>query len=136
MLRQSKQSPATSAKLTPMSRAVFQLDPQPGRQTTIYAEMIKSLDDMADLREQRISAADVRLPAEFWAMALLLGLILVALSTVIEAVAYHTISIAAQGFALALLAALVFCSDRPFQGDISVSSAPIAKALTTMKART
>jgi hypothetical protein len=135
-LRHGQASPATSAKLTPMSRAVFQLDPQPGRQTTIYAEIIKSLDDMADLREQRINAADLRLPTEFWVMALLLGLILVVLSTVIEAVAYHTISIAAQGFALALLAALVFSSDRPFQGDISISATPITKALATMKART
>lgn len=135
-LRHGHASDATAEKLRPMSRAIFQLDPQPGRQTTIYTEMIKSLDDMADLREQRIAAAELRLPSEFWLIALLLGLILVALSTVIEAVSYHTVSIAAQGLALALLAALVFCSDRPFEGDVSVSPTPMAKSLAIMKART
>ena len=135
-LKDGEHNAATSAKLTPVSRAVFQLDPQPGRQTTIYGELIKSLDDMSDSREQRISAADLRLPSEFWVMALLLGLLLLALSLVIEPVTHHTVSITAQGFALALLAALVFCSDRPFEGDISVSPVPIAKVLAIMKART
>jgi transposase len=135
-LRHGQRSPDTSAKLTPLLRAVFQLDPQSGRQVTIYGEMIKSIDEMTDEREQRISASNLRLHSAFWLVALLLGLILVALSTVIEAVAYHTVSIAAQGLALALLAALVFCSDRPFEGDISVSPAPIGEVLAIMNART
>ena len=135
-LRHGQRSPDTSAKLTPLSRAVFQLDPQSGRQVTIYGEMIKSIDEMADEREQRISAANLRLHSEFWLVTFLFGLILVALSTVIEAVAYHTVSIAAQGLALALLAALVFCSDRPFEGNISVSPAPIVEVLAIMNART
>jgi hypothetical protein len=135
-LRHGQRSLDTSAKLTPFSRAVFQLDPQSGRQVTIYGEMIKSIDEMADEREQRISAANLRLHSEFWLVTFLLGLILVALSTVIEAVAYHTVSIAAQGLALALLAALVFCSDRPFKGYISVSPAPIVEVLAIMSART
>ena len=53
-----------------------------------------------------------------------------------KAVGYHTASIAAQGLALALLAALVFSSDRPFKGNISVSPAPIVKVLAAMNART
>jgi hypothetical protein len=89
-LRHGQRSPDTSAKLTPLSRAVFQLDPQSGRQVTIYGEMIKSIDEMADEREQRISAANLRLHSEFWLVTFLLGLILVALSTVIEAVAYRS----------------------------------------------
>lgn len=133
-LRHGQRSSVTSAKLTPLTRAIFQLDPQSGRQVTIYGEMIKSIDEMADEREQRVNVANLQLHPEFWIVAFLLGLILVALSTVIEAVAYHTVSIAAQGLAVALLAALVFCSDRPFNG-ISVSSAPIAKVLTIMQAR-
>ena len=133
-LRHGQRSPVTSAKLTPLTRAIFELDPQSGRQVTIYGEMIKSIDEMADEREQRVSVANLQLHSEFWIVTFLLGLILVALSTAIEAVAYHVVSIAAQGLAVALLAALVFCSDRPFKG-ISVSPAPIGKVLTIMHAR-
>ena len=135
-LRHGHSSPGTSAKLNPLSRAVFQLDPQSGRQVTIYGEMIKSIDEMADQREQRVSAANLQLHSEFWIVTLLLGLILVGLGTAIEAVTYHTVSIAAQGLALALLAALVFFSDRPFKGNISVSPAPIVQVLAIMNART
>jgi hypothetical protein len=135
-LRDGQSSPACSARLTSLSDAVYQLDPQTGRQVTMYGEMIKSLDEMADEREHRISAANLKLHPGFWMITFLLGLILVALSTAIEAVGYHTASIAAQGLALALLAALVFSSDRPFKGNISVSPAPIVKALAAMSART
>lgn len=135
-LRYGESSPVTGAKLSPLSRAVFQLDPQSSRQVTIYGEMIKSIDEIADEREHRINAANLQLHWEFWLVTFLLGLILVALSTAIEAVAYHTISIAAQGLGLALLAALVFYSDHPFKGNISVSPAPVVKVLSIMQART
>jgi hypothetical protein len=134
-LRQGQSSAATSAKLRPLSRAVFQLDPQSSRQTTLYREIIKSLDAMADEREQRISAATLQLHWQFWMITLLLGLILVALSAAIEADRYNSASIAAQGLALALLAALVFYSDRPFKGNLSVSPAPLVKVLEIMQAR-
>ena len=94
------------------------------------------IDDMADERERRVSAANLQLHSEFWMVTFLLGLILVALSTLIEAVGYRVVSIGAQGLALALLAALVFCSDRPFKGNISVYPTPIAKVLVIMNART
>jgi hypothetical protein len=135
-LRQGESSPRTSARLTPLARAVFQLDPQSGQQVTIYGEMIKSIDEITDGREHRINAANLQLHWEFWLVTFLLGLILVALSTAIEAVGYHAISIAAQGLGLALLAALVFYSDHPFKGNVSVSPAPLVKVLTIMHART
>jgi hypothetical protein len=135
-LRQGQSSPATSAKLSVLSRGVFRLDPQSGREVTIYGEMIKSIDEIADERQHRVSAANLHLRWQFWLVTILLGLILVALSTAIEAAGYHTVSIAAQGFALALLAALVFYGDHPFKGNISVSPAPLSKVLAVIQART
>ena len=135
-LRQGQASPATSAKLTPLSLGAFQLEPQSSRQQTIYGEIIKSIDEIADQRENRVGAANLQLHWEFWLATILLGVILVGLNTAIEAVGYHTVSIAAQGFALALLASLVFYSDRPFKGNISVSPAPLVRALDIMRGRT
>ena len=134
-LREGQSSQVCSARLSSLSDAVYQLDPQSARQVTMYGEMIKSLDELADEREHRIGAATLKLHSGFWLVTCLLGLILVALSTPIEAVGYHTISIAAQGLALALLAALFFCSDRPFKGDISVSPAPFINVLAIVNTR-
>ncbi len=136
LLRQGQGNPATSARLALLSRGVFQLDPQSSREVAIYGEMIKSIDEIADERERRISAANLHLHWEFWMVTVFLALILVALSTPIEPVGYRTVSIGAQGLALALLAALVFYGDHPFQGNISVSPEPLVKVLDIMQART
>lgn len=101
----------------------------------MYGEMFKSLDDLTDEREHRVGVATLKLHSGFWLVTCLLGLILVALSTAIQAAGYHTVSIAAQGLALALLAALLFCSDRPFNGAISISPALFINVLVLINAR-
>ena len=57
------------------------------------------------------------------------------LAAVIDAKSHHTTAIAAQGLALALLTALVFCTNHPFRGDLSVSPAPLERALAVMRIR-
>jgi hypothetical protein len=134
-LREGHRSDKTGDALRPLSRAIFALDPQPGRQTTIYSEMLKALDDLSDLREQRIAAADIKLPNQFWYLALTLIVILIALGLMVEPVYWHTSSLAAQGLAVALLAALVFGTDAQFKGYIAVSPAPLEKVFIVMQQR-
>jgi len=134
-LRAGSRSPRTTDAVQTLARAVFALDPQPGRQTTIYDKLLASLDELADLREHRISASELQLPIEFWYLTLTLFAIMIILSAMIEPVSFAMVSIAAQGIAIALLAALVFSTDSPFKGGTSVSPTPIEHALTLMKAR-
>jgi len=135
-LRAGSRSPRTTEAVQTLARAVFALDPQPGRQTTIYDKVLASLDEIADLREQRISASGLQLTREFWYLTFTLVAILIILSAMVEPVSYGMVSIAAQGVAIALLAALVFSTDSPFKGQISVSPTPLEHALTLMKGRT
>jgi hypothetical protein len=67
--------------------------------------LVKSLDELADLRGQRNAAAELRLPPAFWYLALALIAITVALSTMLKPEVFRVISISAQGLAFALLAA-------------------------------
>jgi hypothetical protein len=97
--------------------------------------MLKALDDLSDLREQRIAAADIKLPNQFWYLALTLIVILIALGLMVEPVYWHTSSLAAQGLAVALLAALVFGTDAQFKGYIAVSPAPLEKVFIVMQQR-
>ncbi len=134
-LREGHRSQETGDALRPLSRAIFALDPQPGRQTTIYTELLKALDELSDLREQRIAAADIKLPNQFWYLSLALIVILVGLSVMVEPVYWHTVSLAAQGLSVALLAALVFGTDAQFKGYIAVSPNPIVKVFAVMQQR-
>jgi hypothetical protein len=134
-LREGHRSQETGDALRPLSRGIFALDPQPGRQTTIYNEMLKSLDEISDLREQRIAAADIKLPNQFWYLAVALIVIMVGLGVMVEPVYWHTASLAAQGVGIALLAALVFGTDAQFKGSISVTPAAIQKVFVVMQGR-
>jgi len=134
-LRDGQRSPATKAAFNQFAPKVFALEPSAGRQVAIYTDILKSLESLVDFREQRIAAANVRLPLLFWGLTIVLMTILVGLSTMIQPILFYTISTAAQGLAIALLAVLVFCVDRPFQGETSVSSEPLVKALVLMKER-
>jgi hypothetical protein len=134
-LRTGEESRETTEQMQALAQAIFSLDPAQGRQTTVYAEMLKSLDALVDLRAQRLAAAGLRLPSTFWYLALVLIVTTVGLSTMIDPLAHHTIGIAAQGFAIALLAALVFITDTPFMGDTSVQPTAFEKAMAQIKAR-
>jgi hypothetical protein len=126
----------TDQALRPLSQAIFLIEPQNSRQTAIFNEMLKSLDQLAESRDQRIAASQLSLPFEFWCLALAMFAIMVGLNTTLEPVFHQDLSIAAQGLAIALLAALVFVVDYPFRGSLSVAPTPIEQALTTMRART
>jgi hypothetical protein len=134
-LRLDRESPRTDELLGSLSRSLSALDPQAGRQTTSYGDLLKSLDALVDLREQRFLAAELKLPATFWYLTLVLMLTIVGTSTMIEPVSFHVVSLATQGLAMALLAALIFITDTPFKGQTSIAPAPFERALAVMQAR-
>jgi Protein of unknown function (DUF4239) len=134
-LRTGQENGETTKRMQTLMQDIYSLDPQPGRHATIFGEMLKALDALVDFREQRVAAAALRLPSTFWYLALVLIVTTVGLSTMIEPISHHTIGIAAQGFAIALLAALVFITDTPFMGDTSIQPTSFNKAIALIKAR-
>ncbi len=48
--------------LTPLSRGIFEIEPRPGRETTIYAEILRSFDTIAESRDARLNAVTLALP--------------------------------------------------------------------------
>lgn len=134
-LRSGEESPKTAEYMHALAQAIFSLDPGQGRQTTIYGEMLKSLDALVDLRGQREVAASLKLPSTFWYLALVLIVTTVGLSTMIDPMPHHTIGIAMQGFAIALLAALVFITDTPFVGETSIRPTAFDKAIALIARR-
>jgi hypothetical protein len=115
-----------------LARSIQSLIPEGGRQQAVYAELVKTLDDLADLREELLSDADPEtsgLPVFFWTT--IAGLIGVAfcLATLTAPSLGRTVAVGAAGAAIALLLAFVIIVDIPFEGDTSVSSRPLQKAL-------
>jgi hypothetical protein len=136
-LRKGRPSARTAALFRPISRSVLAIDPPPGRQSLIYAEMLKKADEIAADRKARVVAATkLELPGIFWETIIALLVALLLLAAFSEATFGRAVALGAQGFALALLVALVFIYDEPFKGQSSVSSDPIVTVVAEMQTRT
>ena len=136
-LRKGRSSERTAALFRPVSRGILAIEPPAGRQTLIYAEILKKIDELAAEREDRTgTATNLRLPQIFWETIICLVAILLLLATFSEATFGRAIALLGEGFGLALLMALVFIFDQPFKGQTSVSPAPIAKVVAEMQTRT
>jgi len=136
-LRNGRPSARTAALFRPISRSVLAIDPPPGRQSLIYAEMLKKADEIAADRKARVVAATkLELPGIFWETIVALLFTLFTLAAFSEATFGRAVALGAQGFGIALLVALVFIYDEPFKGQSSVSSEPIATVIAEMQTRT
>ena len=119
-----------------LSRAVYTIEPVAGRQTEIYNQILKQMDQLTEARSQRIEDSNVRLPATFWGIILALFVILLVLALLIEPAIGRAVAIGAQALAVALLLSLVFIYDAPFKGRNLVQPDEIVKVLDQMKNRT
>jgi hypothetical protein len=131
-LASGERSAATDDLFNALVKGVRDLNPDDARQQTIYAELVKTLDEMADLREELLAGADPEtsgLPAFFWTT--IVGLIAVAfcLATFTVPSLGRTIAVGAAAAAIAMLLAFVIIVDVPFEGETSVNPRPLQKAL-------
>jgi hypothetical protein len=132
-LHKGRSSQRTAALFRPISRSILAMEPGPGRQSLIYAEMLKKADELAADRETRIvAAAQLKLPSVFWLTITFLLVILLVLATFSEATLGSAMALSGLGFGLALLVALVFLFDEPFKGEIYVSPKPIIDVVAGM----
>jgi hypothetical protein len=137
-LSKSRVSGRTTRLLRELSHDVSAVDPEPGRQSLIYTEMLKKIDELTLARESRLVAAiNIRLAPIFWETILFLLLILLILAALSESTFSlgGAVALACQGIAVTLLVALVFVFDRPFSGHAAISTQPILKVIAEMQNR-
>jgi hypothetical protein len=137
-LRKSRVSGRSTRLLRELTQDVSAVDPAPGIQSLIYTEMLKKIDELTTARETRlVSATNIRLAPIFWEAIAFLYLILLILAALSQSTFSlgGAVALGCQGFALALLVALVFVFDRPFSGRTSVSPQPIIKVIAEMQNR-
>jgi hypothetical protein len=135
-LRKAGASERTRELFGPISRSILAIDPPAGRQTLIYAEMLKKADEIAADRKARlVAAAKLEVPPIYWETIIALLVILILLAGSSETTYGRSLALAAQGFGLALLVALVYIFDEPFKGQTSILPDPIITVIAEMKAR-
>lgn len=102
------------AEITRITRAV---EPTSPRQQAMYAEALRYLDDVADLREQRINTANTSLPSLFWLATGLMIAFMILLAARMEPRVERLWTTGAISGVVAVLLFLVMVVDAPFHGE-------------------
>lgn len=87
-----------------VTRGVLALEPSQGRQVTIYAEILRSFDSVAEARDSRLNAITVSLSAVFWEAIGFAVLMLLFASSNIERTGFRSIILGCQ---MAVLGAFI-----------------------------
>ena len=132
---EAQSSPTVDTLLTTLSRGARALEPQTQRQQSLYNDLLKSLDELQDARNQRLFDAEADLPNLFWDMIAGLMAVLVVLSSLITPKSSRLWLVGGLMVAVTLLLALVVVIDGPYSGETSVDPGALLNALKLAAAR-
>ena len=135
LLLKQQGSQATSDKFKPLSQAIFRLQPQGDRQTSLYSKAIDLSEQLAQSRDARIDASTKRLPPIYWAVIALTFIAVSGISAMIQLEKFTYIQLGMLLAALAGMVALIFAFDRPFMGDSGVKPDAIERVIKSMDER-
>jgi hypothetical protein len=132
LLAHGERSEATSDLLLILVQGCRELDPKTPMQQLARAEILGTLTQMSDVREARLSAANLTLPIYFW-QALLSAIALLIIfgwmqSPLPKMVAY----VGGVTLGVSLLLTVLITTDEMFLGDSRVTSAAIARILPSL----
>lgn len=134
MLRGGR-SDKTRLAFAPLSRGIFEIDPRPGRETTIYAEILRSFDSIAESRDARLNAVSVSLPKPYWQVVLFAVLMLLFISSTMQRSAFRAYVLSAQMAVMGAFIGFVFIMDQPFKGQTAVDAQPLRQAIVLIENR-
>jgi len=128
-LRDGGATDKVEAAYSALSKAGRAFSPADSRQTTIYTELTRQLDALADLRAEVEEAAEAQLPEFFWITTTGLLALGVILGLLTQNSLGRTVGLGTTSAAVALLLAFVVIVDRPFEGQTSIGPGAIVKAM-------
>jgi hypothetical protein len=136
LLSRGERSDAASEAYNNLSKGARATSPEDSRQQAVYAELLKTMDDLFDLREEVLADSEIGLPKFFWVTAfglLIVGFVLAGLTA---SSLSRTVGVGAPAAGVALLLAFVIIVDLPFEGETSIGPEAIKKTLTIDAHRT
>ena len=128
-------SAKTHEAFVQVSLGVLALEPSPGRQTTLYAEILRSYDSVAEARDSRLNALTISLSATFWQAILFAVLILLFVSSTIERNRFRSIILGCQMAVLGTFIGFVFILDQPLKGRSAVTPQAIHQTILIIEGR-
>jgi hypothetical protein len=135
MLRRGTGSDKTRLASTALSRAILAIEPEPGREQSIYGEMLKLMEAIGLSRDSRVDSVNVGLPGIYWFVVLFNVTMLLLVSCAIPRTPFRTAVLASQLAVIGAFVGFVFIMDAPYRGETSIQPRAIVKLLATLDER-
>lgn len=127
LLSQGKGSAATEAALLNVFNEVGELDPDDNRTGAIYAEALSRLNDLINLRRDRIIQSQAGLPLILWSIGLVGSLLTMAYASTFSPTRSNILMISGFSMTLGLVFLFILTVDYPFKGQFSVSNGELVQ---------
>ena len=127
LLSQGKGSAATETALLTVFNEVGKLDPGNSRTEAIYAEALSRLNDLINLRRERIIQSQAGLPLILWSIGLVGSLLTVAYASTFSPTRSSILMISGFSMTLGLVFLFILTVDYPFKGEFSVRNRELVK---------
>ncbi|MDR6448859.1 hypothetical protein J2794_004990 [Paraburkholderia terricola] len=134
MQQHARADAATEAAFSRMFATTNRITPTGDRERALLTEVLARVNEMTKLREHRLQALDVAMPATLWGVMLIASALSLVLLYVLPATRFHFGLVTIWATTLGLAFFFVLAVDRPFAGEVSVSPAPLRHAIETLAA--
>lgn len=132
MQHESRMDPETGLIFNRMLVAVNRIVPRDVRQTTLFSEVLARANEMVKLRQQRQLALEVSMPTTLWGVIIVVSFLSFLILYLLPSSGFYRKMIAAWAITLGLAFFFVLAVDRPFAGEVSVSSIPFQKSIDAL----
>jgi hypothetical protein len=125
--------PEGASLVNQMWKAIGEVQPRIGNDSLVVAELMATLRSLTEHRRIRVMQSQEMLPPILWMVLIAGGIITVAAACFfgVPNFRFHMLQVIVLSFLIALVLVAIADIDRPYQGDVKVSSSGFQYALRT-----
>jgi len=132
MQQQARTDPGADQAFNQMFYAANRIEPGTPRQNVLLQEVLARVNEMVKYRQQRILTLDEAMPATLWGVIIIVSALSFGLLYVLPANRFHITLISIWATTLGLSFFFVLAVDRPFAGEVSVSTASFQQTMADL----
>ena len=133
LLAEGRPSPRTEVELYGLFNAVGQIHPVDARDTAIFAEVFRNLNDLVGLRRDRLIHSESGMPMILRIVGLVGSMLIVAYTATFPRTRTNLLMVSGISIALGLVFLFILIVDRPFMGPYSVNNAESQGPVTKIR---
>ena len=126
LLAKGNSSPRTDVALFRLFEKIGEVRPKDGRDTAIYEEVFRNVNQLVELRRDRLIHSESGMPMILWIVGLVGSMLIVAYTATFPRTRTNALMIGGISIALGLVFLFILIVDRPFMGSFSVSGGELA----------